>query len=53
MRIQGDGWKVPGVHGVPERGRGQPRQGTSNIGDNAANKYQRSTKPQRQSSCTK
>ena len=53
MRIQGDGWKVPGVHGIPERYRGQPRQGTSNNGDNAANKYQRSTKPQQQSSCTK
>ena len=53
MRIRGDGWKVLEVYGVLERYRGQPEQYTRNNGDDTANKHQRSTKPQRQSSCTK
>ena len=53
MCIWGDGWKVLGVHGIPERYRGQPGQDTSNNEYDTTNKYQGSTKPQRQSRCTK
>ena len=53
MCIRGDGWKVPRVHGVLKRYRGQPGQDTGNNGDDATNKHRRSTKSQRQSSRTK
>ena len=43
--FRGDGKKVPGVHGVSERYRGQPRQDPCHNKDGTPKECERSTKP--------